>query len=596
MDIPIVKVVAGESHTLALAADGKVFAWGKGLFGRLGDGSTTDQSIPAEIKFPFTQSGFTPHTDKAPRSSIISVAAGAYHSLALTGSAAPIVQTLRLGLTAHFDDGAVWSWGYNNYGQLGREGSNETIPQPISSWELIASGTEDKHAAAKESLKVFKVSRVRSVEAGGMMSCAVDQDGVLWMWGHCPSLRNNEGSGVSFSLSDYCVPQPVTNLQGLNVLKVACGNEHVLALVDKLSEGKHACYAWGNNRYGQLGLGDRKNRVLPQIVQALAEPNGENLSEVSCGAYHSAVVSHYEKMEGDASLKRVSICWTFGMGENGQLGHGDSESLALPQIVEGLPNDERIVAISCGLFHMGAVCEAGGVWIWGMEKGLGLCPGLGPPGLGGGDYLLPVRVMGSDAFAASHGVGMACGAAHTVLAAIHNNDSTLWTWGRGQNGVLGTGQNSDSLTPCPVIWSSSITSDSEGAAGLHGFNNSPNISSPESLGMSPLDQMLALAQKEICALTTELSVIKKHYASLHAAVYGPSEPGGDSSAWDAVREWNERVADSGYDELVRLDEFYRQARARVKEVLLQKKVENYCKEFMKAVKNEDKDIMGSLQL
>ncbi|KAI5084470.1 hypothetical protein GOP47_0000639 [Adiantum capillus-veneris] len=72
-----VKVVAGESHTLALTADGKVFAWGKGFFGRLGNGSTKDQSVPVEVEFPFA--------DESPCRSILSVAAGAYHSLALTG-------------------------------------------------------------------------------------------------------------------------------------------------------------------------------------------------------------------------------------------------------------------------------------------------------------------------------------------------------------------------------------------------------------------------------------------------------------------------------------------------------------------------------
>ncbi|KAI5084469.1 hypothetical protein GOP47_0000638 [Adiantum capillus-veneris] len=457
---------------------------------------------------------------------------------------------------------------------LGREGCNETVPHPISSLELsgdpfIPPETEDEHAATKKSIEMSKVSKVSFVEAGGMMSCAVDRDGALWMWGHCPSLTN-EGSELSFSLSDFSVPQPVA--------------------------GKHFCYAWGNNRYGQLGLGDRENRVLPQLVQVLAEPNAGSLSEVSCGAYHSAVVTHNETIEEDAPLKRMSMCWTCGMGENGQLGHGDTENLPLPQIVEGLPNNTRIVAISCGLFHMGAVCEAGGVWIWGMENGLGLCPGLGPPGLGGGDYLLPVKVVGNDAFAASYGMGLACGAAHTVFAALHSNNCILWAWGRGESGVLGTGQSTDRLTPSQVVWPPCNTANTDavdGDVGLRGFDSPLNVTSPESYEMAPVDQMLALAQKEICALTTELSVTKKHYAALHAAVYGPFEPGDGSDTWDALRDWDKKVADSSYNELVRLDEFYRQARARVKEVLLQKKVENYCKEFMNSVKREEKDNIGS---
>lgn len=100
MDNQIVKVVAGESHTLALAGNGKVFAWGKGLFGRLGNGSPIDQPVPAAIELPSSQSAHRPQTDgnEPPHHTVVSIAAGAYHSLALT------------------DDGMVWSWGYNNSG------------------------------------------------------------------------------------------------------------------------------------------------------------------------------------------------------------------------------------------------------------------------------------------------------------------------------------------------------------------------------------------------------------------------------------------------------------------------------------------------
>lgn len=452
---------------------------------------------------------------------------------------------------------------------LGHEGSNEMVPHPLGSWRLQSNTGSGREAGAKDELP-----KVSFVEAGGMMSCAVNQDGVLWMWGHCPSPIDEGGSELSFSLSNYRMPEPVAGLKGLNVTKVACGNEHIVTLVISHSTGKHACYAWGNNRYGQLGVGDRENRALPQLVQAFGEPNVGSPSDVSCGAYHSAVVTHNTKMEEDASLKRVSMCWTFGMGENGQLGHGDTVSLALPQMIESLPSNERILAVSCGLFHMGVVFEEGGVWIWGMEMGLGLCPGLGPPGVGGGDYLYPVRVRGSDVFAASHGLGLACGAAHTVMAAVNDGKSTLWAWGRGQRGVLGTGQSADSLLPCRVAWPSDKTSTLEG-----------RTSPPQ------LDQMLALAQKEICALTTELSITKKRYSSLYAGVYGSSGPGEAGNAWEALREWDKKVAESSYGELVRLDEFYRQARAGVKEALLQKKVENYCKHFMKALKDGGKDVM-----
>eukprot|EP00250_Pteridium_aquilinum_P004556 c14762_g1_i3 orf=594-1880(+) len=422
-----------------------------------------------------------------------------------------------------------------------------------------------------------------------MMSCAVDQGGVLWMWGHCP-FPANEGSEHPFTLSVCRTPRPVEGLQGLHVAKVSCGNEHVLAVVDnqyqcKQSTGRYICYAWGRNKYGQLGLGDRESRVHPQHVQALDEQNVGALRDVSCGAYHSAAVTHNEKMGETASLNRVSMCWTFGMGENGQLGHGDSQNLALPQMVESLPRDERVIAVSCGLFHMGIVTEAGGVWIWGMEKGLGLCPGIGPPGAGGGDYMLPVRVTGSDTFAAVHGIGLACGAAHTVLA-VNDGECTLWAWGRGQNGVLGTGQCVDSLDPCLVVWPPCNNAEANIAESDAGFKYSSSDNPLEESSTAPLEQMLASAQREICALTTELAVTKKQYALLHAALYGPSESSNASDTLELLKEWDQKVAESSYADLVHLNSFYSQARSRVKEVLLQKEVENYCKQFMRALNVE----------
>ncbi|GMI95029.1 hypothetical protein like AT5G11580 [Hibiscus trionum] len=79
----VIAVAAGEAHTLALSGDGYVYSWGRGMFGRLGTGSESDELSPVRVKFQDSELKF------------IAVAAGAYHSLALA------------------DDGSVWSWGYN---------------------------------------------------------------------------------------------------------------------------------------------------------------------------------------------------------------------------------------------------------------------------------------------------------------------------------------------------------------------------------------------------------------------------------------------------------------------------------------------------
>jgi alpha-tubulin suppressor-like RCC1 family protein len=92
----IVEVAAGDYHSLALASDGIVYAWGAGWSGQNGDGGFSDTNTPVQIL-----------------SCMIDIAGGRAHSVAL-GS-----------------DGIVYSWGDNANGQLGVSGTLSTaIPQP----------------------------------------------------------------------------------------------------------------------------------------------------------------------------------------------------------------------------------------------------------------------------------------------------------------------------------------------------------------------------------------------------------------------------------------------------------------------------------
>lgn len=506
-------------------------------------------------------------------------------------------------------------------GQLGHDRDNSSVPYLVSTW--------DEHKDSKENVgfecdqcigsmegQVDKPSKVIAVEAGGMMSCAIDQDGVLWMWGRCPFLAC-KGTEGSFSLSICERPQPVVGLLGFQVLKVACGNEHVLSIIDKGCLGKEGtgqvvCYAWGNNTYGQLGLGDNDSRLIPEHVQAFNKQLTGIVADIACGAFHSAVLTHSECWKAETSdlsksdadlcsqdraaeskircalLKRKSLCWTFGLGANGQLGHGNSQSIASPKMVENLPEDEKITVVSCGLFHMGVLTETGGVWTWGMERGLGLCPGSAASGIEAGDFLLPARVSGDQVFTSSHGTKLTCGAAHTILAA--NDGSGLWAWGRGQNGVLGTGHLVDSLAPSAVVWPphdgggagrTEIDSGMFQAKSAEKFNDEAFNSDA-----FKLEKMLALAQREICTLTTELTAVKHHAAILHAALYGVPASSHLNQAQEILQEVEQKIEESSYDNLVWLNEFYRRMRSRVKDVCLKRKMENLCRHYIEALKDQ----------
>lgn len=59
---------------------------------------------------------------------------------------------------------------------------------------------------------------------------------------------------------------------------VACGDEHTLALAE---DG--TIYAWGNNTFGQLGVGDIRQRDRPTKVIA----EGVKFASVHAGGQHS---------------------------------------------------------------------------------------------------------------------------------------------------------------------------------------------------------------------------------------------------------------------------------------------------------------------
>lgn len=538
----VVQVAAGEAHTLALTASGSVYTWGRGQFGRMGMGVFQDELEPTLVEIGATveeDNGLPTRDDRdsAERSRVTQIAAGAYHSLALAG------------------DGTVWSWGFNAYGQLGRQRAASypapiTFPRPSSFSsddyrEKTPSWSQDARDPNSTQLKVIQV------EANGMMSSAIDQEGGLWLWGAVPhpAAPDKKSESNSFELANINYPERVSALMGHCVRRVACGSEHILALVAGCNGVD--CYSWGGNAYGQLGLGDFEPRDIPtkikmqqvgvivdfacgyyhsaivtmqdddqeldsdsssmarriqtspqlmeqvmaspklrgrvtpdQYMESLASPrvrskqgypyalpnNGSRNqssfsihSDSSSRAYSQSSVSSWagngsrtqasKRESGGVSDGGFSTCWTFGQNENGQLGIGTCTNSNSPVTVGALPTRERIQTVVCGLFHTAVVMESGDVWVWGMEGGLGQCPGIGPPGSKSGDALSPVRVFGESSakcnlFSGSKGI--ACGAAHTLTVSDGGKD--LWAWGRGKNGVLGLGHHSDSWFPSPVLW------------------------------------------------------------------------------------------------------------------------------------------------
>ncbi|KAM7459356.1 hypothetical protein LguiA_036350 [Lonicera macranthoides] len=551
--LKVVSIAAGEAHTLALTGDGRVYSWGRGTFGRLGTGSEGDELVPVRVKFDFKGQ------DKL---NIVGISAGAYHSLALA------------------DNGSIWSWGYNTYGQLGFNGDNSLEPLLLEGFlELDPPGSPVDVSKMKNN-KSLKVS---SIKAGGMMSLAIDNQGTLWIWGNCPPQNSsNEGE---FMLVSTSTPMPIWNFYGHTVVKVACGNEHIVALVsagEKHEEDDDLiCYSWGNNNHGQLGLGDKESRFQPEIIKTFDLESPWVVYDIACGAFHTAILARKKK----PSQKSESVCWTFGLGGNGQLGHGTTKTAFSPKTVEELPINVFLVSVDCGLFHTSVVSSIGDVWSWGMEKGLGLCPDASFTGTDAGDAISPLLYPcnGPHRPKFNEPIQVACGAAHTVLVA--DGGYKLWSWGRGRSGVLGNGKTVDFFAPDIVLWPplSEIFNDED----LNNEGDDKRSEKNEPKEMIEIAKKLSLAKEENQLILSKLSIMERYASILHGSIFGKPFEEQDipislknSGTFDVAKEWEYLLESSDEGKLVRLEMFYRSMLDGVKDKIMKRRIREIVMECM----------------
>jgi alpha-tubulin suppressor-like RCC1 family protein len=203
------QLAAGSAHSLALTADGQLYAWGRNKHGQLGDGTLTLHSRPVAVALPRGQ--HSPWTK---------LAAGRSHSLALTA------------------DGQLYAWGSNEFGQLAE--SNVTY--------RTRPGRVALPAAARHSTWA-------QVTAGDAHSQALTADGRLYAWG-----SNLVGQLGDHSTARRLRPVAVALPHDLpsSWARVAAGGFHTLALS---ADGQ--LYTWGHNAYGQLGDGSTTQRISP---------------------------------------------------------------------------------------------------------------------------------------------------------------------------------------------------------------------------------------------------------------------------------------------------------------------------------------------
>ncbi|KAL5071190.1 hypothetical protein RYX36_022077 [Vicia faba] len=295
--------------------------------------------------------------------------------------------------------------------------------------------------------------KVTIVAAGKAHTLVLTGDERIYSWGR--GTLGRLGLGLE---QDQLFPTEIKfgSQNSVRIVEIVAGAYHSLALAALISVGESyngeqddlVCYSWGNNNHGQLGLGE-ENRPNPEMVKTFDRNSHWSIYEITCGAFHTALLTRRKKRLNDA-LELESVCWKFGLGDNGQLGHGTIQSTTIPEPVQELPQFVNLVSVDCGLFHTCVVSSDWDVWSWGMEKGLGLYPDARVVGEYSSDALSPLAIRNPCEDRFLEPVQVACGAAHTVIVA--QEGYKVWYLGRGRSGVLGNCKVMDCYTSTLVLW------------------------------------------------------------------------------------------------------------------------------------------------
>jgi alpha-tubulin suppressor-like RCC1 family protein len=256
--VDVVSISAGIQHTCAVTSTGTLWCWGLNDHGQLGDNTTTDAHVPAQI------------------TGLPQMA-----SVSLWGQQPPSAGNDDAHTCAAAVNGTVWCWGANSAGQLGDNTATERhAPVQVSNLTDVSwITTGDKYTCARKTdatawcwgyntdgrlgdgsatdrwLPVPVLANVQMIDAGGGHTCALGSNATASCWGENSSGQVGDGT-VTTRLSPEPVQTPPASFSFLSA-----GREHTCGLT-----GAGAAWCWGLNNYGQLGIGSQTDQNVPTPV------------------------------------------------------------------------------------------------------------------------------------------------------------------------------------------------------------------------------------------------------------------------------------------------------------------------------------------
>lgn len=300
------------------------------------------------------------------------------------------------------EDGKLYVWGNNSYGQVGDGTATETECETPT----LVKGLED--------------AEIREVQLSSANSAAITTDGALYMWG-----ENSDGQlGIGSKDNRSTVAKRVEGLKNVKTVSMNSyrGNNAAITRDGTL-------YMWGQNRAGQLGDGTTTNAYTP--VRPKLEEDVK-VKQVALGNEHTVALSE------DGQV------YTWGYNYDGALGNGTTTGSKTPAKIE-VGDGKKVAEVYADNNCSAALTEDGELYMWGDNN----CGQLGDGSTT--DKSLPNKVEISSGKKVTE--FLLC---HKSCMALLS-DGTVWAWGYSGSGYygyyyrrLGTGESGNLSWPSQV--------------------------------------------------------------------------------------------------------------------------------------------------
>ncbi len=369
----IADVAFGWHFSCVARHDGTVWCVGENTRGQLGFGATSQ----LELAWHQVRDGAN-----AVLTGVTAISAGVQHACALR------------------DDGTVWCWGFNNFGQLGD-----------------ATTTQATRAVQVQKVAGTPLTDVVKLASGDEHNCVIDSATNVSCWGR--NLEGQLGTGTPTQAAQaVAVLVAPGGAAFTGVLAIAPGVDHTCAI-----KAGDEVWCWGNNDAGQLGDGLAVNRTSPFLMIGAGTQVDTGSSGNTC------------RRNPDGTASCAGSAWRSRLGNGTGNTSGDARTAVPVLSAVGGPPLTGVAQIVVG----GTPCvrlDDGTVRCWGDNV-------HGQTGAGRGADV-PTPVLRSDGTPLTGVTSIYAGFPH-LCARLTGGDVVCW--GRGRDGELGDGEQRDRFYP-----------------------------------------------------------------------------------------------------------------------------------------------------